>query len=173
MTTNPARSEEAVFLAAMQLATAQVRVADVHQACAEDSALCSRMLELLAAARCVSGSRGSALSRCRYGGHGRPTATRTPRHADRPLPAASGNRPGRDGGRPPGRGPTADRATCGLHPSEDVGCPMLRSVQLRTTNRSHGSTTSIAGGRSSNNCSPHGPCSKRKLNRYQPPPRNL
>ena len=47
--TDPARSEEAVFLAARQLATAQERVAYVQGVCAGDESLCSRVLELLTA----------------------------------------------------------------------------------------------------------------------------
>ena len=46
--TDPARSEETVFLAAMQMDTAQERIAYVRQACADDQELCGRVLELLA-----------------------------------------------------------------------------------------------------------------------------
>ncbi len=46
--TDQTRSEEAVFLAAMQLATAQERVAYVQGACANDEKLRRRVLELLA-----------------------------------------------------------------------------------------------------------------------------
>jgi serine/threonine protein kinase/cytochrome c-type biogenesis protein CcmH/NrfG len=47
--TDQAKTEEAIFLAARQLATAELRMAYIQQACADDENLRQRLMELLAA----------------------------------------------------------------------------------------------------------------------------